>query len=76
MFNPCYDQTYNGINHACHGSCWDCKFHLANGEIDALNRKVNEMGARITTELEPRLKQERRSYDAWVTSREELEDDV
>ena len=68
MFDPCTDQKYRGDRIPCvgkpsRGQC-DC-------ELDQLRRENEHLRIRIKTELEPRLKIERRSYDLYVTNTEE-----
>ena len=68
MFDPCTDQKYKGNRIYCIGRpyCGECDCELAQ-----LRRENEQLKTRIKTELEPRLKAERRSYDKYVTNTEE-----
>lgn len=39
-------------------------------ELGSVRDERDDLSYRVKTELEPRLRQERRSYDAWVTDPE------
>ena len=70
MFNPCTDQEYRGKKISCCGSVfYDCR----GCELARLKRENGQLETRIRTELEPRLKIERRSYDRYVTNTETTE---
>jgi len=73
MFSPCTDQRYKDISHACLGNCYDCTYKKVKEERDELKRENEALKVRIESELEPRLKQERRSYDAFVINAERSE---
>ena len=70
FFNPCIDQQYQGISHLCTGPCSICVFKQAKQECLELRQENAKLKSRIEEELEPRLKQEKRSYDAYVTNAE------
>ena len=68
MFNPCTDGKCTGKDRTGWGfdECRNCRLRQLEDEVDSLKYKIR-------TELEPRIKAEKRAYDIYISTPKEGE---